>query len=247
MADDIDAMLQGQTDQDPASQAQTDDQLDGGGQQQPQPTLEEVEFNKLTGSTQDRIRRLVKDKREALQRAEQLESMTRSVPPPPPNYASTSPEVQDAVRRLSDVGIATKDQVKAEINETIAGLRFENEMQRLESAYKGSKGEPQFVREEYEDYVRTHPQYSNYAPEDVFRFKMFRDEFLNMELSGRQSSFSGDVNTLRPTRTSVHKESLTPETIEEKLSTLKGSARQQWYDDHKDEINEVLGRQNPNQ
>ncbi len=231
-------MLQG-SDQTPASQAQTDDQV---GSTEIEPTPEEAEYNKLSGSVQHRIRQLVQQKRAADERATRFESERGSVPPPAPGQTQFNPEVQNARQTLTNIGMATKDDVTNTVNETLANLRFEQEMQRLENNFTGSKGEPTFVREEYEDYVRSHPQFKTYMPEDVFKEKMFRDEFLNLELNGRQTSPRGSGNTLKPTRTSVQREELTPETIEEKLKTLPEAERKQWYNDHLDEINQVLGR-----
>jgi hypothetical protein len=245
MADDLDQMLQGQ-DKAPASPAQTEGQEGEpieGEEPKKEPTSEEVEFNKLAGSTQDRIKKLVQDKRELLERNRRLETIQGSVPPPPPGVVN--PDVKSAVEKLDEVGIATKDYTKEQINESLASLRYENEINRLTDKYSGAKGEPQFVREEYEEFVSSHPQYKNYFPEDVFKEKMFRDEFLNLEVAERQSPESKGTKTLKPTKTQVTKESLTPEYIEEQLKSLQEPQRSQWYNEHVDEINAVLGKMSP--
>lgn len=238
MADDIDAMLQGQETPAPTSQVQNGSQIDApdtGDQSE-----EEVEFNKLTGSTQDRIRKLVHDKREAMEKAQQYESVLRTTPPPPPT--EQNPDVQQAVRKLSDVGIATKDDVDTRISQSLGALRYEAEMQRLASTYTGKDGEPQFDRTEYEEFIRDNPVYVNYYPEDTFKMKMFPDEFANM---GNKSQTVSASKTLKPTRTSQQKETFTPEYIEEKMKSLSPDERKQWYQENLSEINATLGKMSP--
>ena len=241
MADDIDAMLsQGQETPAPASQAQNGSQIDA---PDGQLSEEEVEFGKLSGSTQDRIRKLVHDKQELLAKTQQYESVLKSVPPPPPMGDQPNSDVQQAVRKLSEVGIATKDDVSNMLTQSLQRLSYEEEMKRLASTYTGKDGEPQFDRIEYEDFVRDNPVYSNYYPEDVFKDKMFRDEFHNLNGSSQTTK----TTTLKPTRTSSgQKETFSPEYIEEKLKSLPPEERQQWYQENLSEINAVVGKMNPN-
>jgi len=241
MPDELDNLLQGQNDPSASdSQSQTTGQgLDFEERNaSEQLTPEEIEFNSLTGSTQDRIKKLVSDKRNL---SEQLDmERKRTYVPPPPVYGNnqSNPEVSDAVRKLSDVGIATDEKVEKKINESLGQLRYENELLRLESKFSGDAGEPKFVRDEYEDYVSSHPQYRNYLPEDVYR-KMYDEELLNIEVQKRQGTPNKNVRTLKPARTQVQGESLTPEYIEERLKQPDG---QQWYSDNVTKINAVLGR-----
>jgi hypothetical protein len=238
MADQIDAMLQGQTPA-PTSQVQSGSQVDApdtGDQSE-----EEVEFNKLTGSTQDRIRKLVRDKREAMEEAEGYKNTFRTVPPPAPINNEPNPDVRQAVQKLSDVGLATKEEVDQRIGQSLSALRYESEMARLASTFSGSKGEPQFDRSEYEDFVRDNPVYINYYPEDVFRMKMFPDEFSNMGVKEPER----ETTTLKPVKTSQQKETFSPEYIEEKLKSLPANERQQWYNENLSEINATLGNMSP--
>lgn len=234
--DDLDRMLQGD-DQNPASPAQTIDQGDDL-QQQDQQSPEEVEFNNLTGSTQERIRKLARDKRELLT---QLEQQKNAYIPPAPNSNFRDPQEQAAIQTLADKGIATDEKVSKYVDEKYNAIRWELEQNRLESRYSGAKGEPQYVREEVESFIQQHPQYRAYAPEDVFKSKMFPDEFLNMELQKRGVK-SKQTSTMRPTKQAVAQEGMTPEYIEQRLQQPDG---RQWYDDHLDEINAVLSKMNP--
>src|SRR5258708_27487850 len=142
MADYRDARLQG-TDQAPASPAQTRDQaIDADKAESP----EEVEWNRLSGSAQERFKKAWAKVHEKEVENEKLKSTMSSVPPPAPGSNLMNPEVQNAVRQLEGVGVATQDYVKNIISENTAQQRYEQEMQRLTSDFKGTRGEPQFVR-----------------------------------------------------------------------------------------------------
>jgi hypothetical protein len=68
---------------------------------------------------------------------------------------------------------------------------------------------------------------------------MYDEELLNIEFQKRQGQSSRTTKTLKPTRTQVQGDSLTPEYIEERL---KQPDAQQWYSDNVTKINAVLGR-----
>lgn len=233
--DDLDRMLQGD-DQNPASPAQNQDQGDDLTQDQPSP--EEVEFNSLTGSTQERIRKLAKDKRDLLT---QLEQKNNAYVPPAPNSNFQDPQEQAAIQTLAAKGITTDEKMNRVVDERFNAIRWELEQNRLESRYSGVKGEPQYVKEEVESFIQQHPQYRGYSPEDVFKTKMFPDEFLNLELQKRGVK-SKQTATMRPTKQAVAQEGMTPEYIENRLQQPDG---RQWYDEHLDEINAVLSKMNP--
>lgn len=238
MADDLDAMLQG-ADQPPASPAQTTEgQQDDATQQTP----EEVEFNSLTGSTQDRIKKLIRRAQDA--EAKSVSGETRVVPPPPANFQN--PETKVALEQLANAGVTTDEKLESKLNERENRLLWNFEMNRLESKYDGSKGEPKFVRDEVEDFMRTHQNLVAYAPEDVFRFKMFNDEFSNLERQ-TTSPKTGQTSTLRPSKANVQDEAMSPERIEETLQNpnMTLEQKQQWYDANLDKINAALERMVP--
>ncbi len=238
MADDIDAMLsQGQETPAPTSQVQNGSQIDAPDVGQSE---EEVEFNKLTGSTQDRIRQLSRKAKDAMEKNQTYEGMLRTLPPPAPQGDEPNSDVQQAVRKLSDVGIATKEDVNNIVGQSLSALRYEQEMARLTSTYTGNNNEPQFDRTEYEEFVRDNPVYANYYPEDTFKMKMFADEF-----SGKTEPSVSSPKTLKPTRTSQQKETFSPEYIEEKLKSLPEDEKKQWYAENLFEINAALRKMNP--
>jgi hypothetical protein len=236
MADDIDAMLRGDETPAPTSQVENGSQIDA--PDEGSLSEEEVEFNKLTGSTQERIKKLVRDKREAMEKLSMYENAMRTVPPPPPTNNELNPDVQQAVQKLSEVGIATDEKVDAKIAQTLSALRYEQEMARLASIYTGADNKPAFDRAEYEEFIRENPVYANYYPEDTFRMKMFPDEFANSSAPEHVSA----PKTLKPTRTSQNQETFTPEYIEEKLKSLPVEERKQWYIDNLSEINATLSK-----
>ncbi len=228
MADELDQMLQGAEDQSQVSPAE------GGQDATVQPlnqTPEEVEFNSLSGNTQERIRELIRQKNEALQNQQ-----VAYVPPAP--TTPDNPDVQEAVRKLNQVGIATKDDVNKTVEEKLNQIRWDQEMSRLEGSFNGQDGTPQFNRVEVEDYIRTHPQFMGYTPEDVFKFKMFPDDFM-----GARQPQTKRSSTLRPSKPAAPSAGLTVEEIADKTNFAKyGPAALEWQEEHKTEIDKVLGR-----
>lgn len=237
--DDLDRMLQGD-DQGPASPAQTEDQGDPT-QTVEQQSPEEVEFNSLTGSTQDRIRQLAKSKRELQIQLEQSRNAPQGFVPPAPNSNFRDPQEEAAIQTLSNKGIATDEKVDKKLSEGINAVRWEFEQGRLESKWHGQSDTPQYVREEVESFIQAHPQYRAVPPEVVFKSFMFPDEFLDFEIKKRGTK-TGQTSTLRPTKQPVAQEGMTPEYIEQRLQQPDG---RQWYDEHLDEINNVLKNMSP--
>lgn len=236
-------MLQGD-DQASASQAQND-QVNDSTQGTPvdQQTPEEVAFNSLSGNAQERFRRIIREKNEYAQRLANLEKMGGQSVPPAPNSSFTSPDERQALETLASKGIATDEKVDRKLDERLNLLRWEMEQTRLEGKYPGKKdGEPAYVREEVEEFIRAHPKYAGYSPEDVFRDYMFRDEFLNLELQ-RRGSRTGQTQTLRPTSRMVTQEQgLTPEYIAKRTDIKEYPDAVQWQEEHREEIDKVLSQ-----
>lgn len=247
IADELDAMLQGQ-DNAPASQAQIDGQGDDGTNgttQVTQPTPEEIEFNSLEGSARDRFKRVTKENKDLKQRLTNLERMNTSYIPPAPGSNFTNPDEQAAIQTLANKGIATDEKVNATVDNRVNQLRWELEQNRLESRYDGTRKvgditEPQYVRDEVEDFITSHPQYRGYAAEDVFRFKMFPDEFMNLEVT-RRGTKTGKSSTLKPTASSRSQEpGMSLEYIADRTDSKKYPDALQWQEEHKAEIDKVL-------
>lgn len=203
---------------------------------------EEAKWNSLTGTTQERIRQLARENNR-LREAESLKNQAPQYNYPQPNAygaQTRTPEVESAVQRLSDVGIATDAKVEEKVNQKVAGLVYQLELDKLSDKYSGETGLPKFEREEYEDYVARHPQYRTYAPEDVYK-KMYEPEITEWQVQnhGRQLPSKSVTPSLRPTRTLVREEALTPEGIEQRLNQPDG---RQWYEQNRDKIQTVLAK-----
>ncbi|MCK9370919.1 hypothetical protein M0R04_13495 [Candidatus Dojkabacteria bacterium] len=231
--------VQGADDQSPASPANLGGQTIEESNEQVVPLVnqspEEVEFNNLSGNTQERVLTLLERTKKAEEERDFYKSQNSYVPPAP--ITPQNPDVQDAVRKLSEVGIATKDDVDRTVDQKLNQIRWENEMGRLQSNYSGEDGKPQFVREEVEDYIRTHPQYIGYTPEDVFKYKMFGDEFTGtVKQEPRRSS------TLRPSKQQAQQTAMTVEYIAERTDINKYPDAREWQEEHKAEIDKVLGQ-----
>ena len=232
MADDLDKMLDGNDNPSVSSAQDGSQQVDSiqGNPIEQQP--EEVEFNKLSGSARDRIKAIWARAREA-EEALEAERSTRQTYVPPAPASNLAPDQETAIKTLEKFGISTDSKVDQKLAQVQNQILWNFEQQRLEEKYTGENDEPQYVREEVEDYIRKHPQYAGYAAEDVFKYKMFPDEFENLKTPGTPKRTS----TLKPTKAQVMDETLTPEYIEERLKQPDG---QQWYTDHLDEINNVV-------
>jgi hypothetical protein len=231
MPDDIDALLKEEGDS-TDSQTVKKPAVDEGGK-----TPEEIAWSELKGSTQDRVRRLIEERNQALNELENLKKASQFNVPPPPSYVN--PQVQEAVNKLSDVGIATKDFVKEEVSNKMATIAYNYELDRLENKYNGSDDRPKFTRTEYEDFVSRNPQYKSYLPEDVYKI-MYQEELLDYEIKHISSNKGSRAPSLKPTSTQKTGEGeLTLEEIEDRLKQPDG---RKWYEKNIDKINRVLAQ-----
>lgn len=210
------------------------------------PSAEEVAFNSLKGTTQERIRTLANRANEAAQLKSEMEQLRadmesmrlRGMTP----QAMQSPDVQDAVSKLDQFGVATKEytnkQIDEKVDQKLSGIVWKMEMDRLESRHSGNDGLPAFDRAEYEAYIGANPQYRGYAPEDVYK-KMFEDDIFDAKVKTLGTHPVKQSPTLRATRTRVQEETMTPEYIEKRLQQPDG---RQWYAQNIDKINAVIAR-----
>lgn len=198
-----------------------------------QQTQEEAEWSSLKGPTQERIRQLIDERNEARQERDRVLKTDVQYTP---NVAQPNPNVEDALHKLSSAGVALKDDVKKEVNDGLASIRYQMELDRLEDKFGGNDGRPKFDRTEYEDYVNRHPEYRGYFPEDVYQ-KMYREELRDWE-SSHEDKRTISSRSVRPTKTATQEETLTPESIEARLKEPDG---REWYDRNISKINRVLG------
>lgn len=200
---------------------------------------EEESWKNLSGPAQERFRQVTRENNLLRQRL----NLSAQNNPPVPAYKpdTTDPGVSDAVRRLSEVGIATDEKVEQVVNQRLGSLVYQMDLDRLASKYDGTNGLPQFDKDEYEDYIARHPQYRNYAPEDVYA-KIYEPEILDYKLKHlEQPTTTTTTPSLRPTKTQVREEPLSPELIEQRLKEPDGP---QWYARNIDKVNAFLAKQN---
>lgn len=207
------------------------------------PSAEEVAFNSLKGSTQDRVRTLAQRANHATQLESENEQLKQQMEALRlRNMSPVNPDVQDAVSRLDGVGIATKEytnkQIDEKVDQKLSGIVWKMEMDRLEGRHSGNDGLPAFDRTEYEAYIGANPQYRGYSPEDVYN-KMFEDDIFDAKVKNLGKQPVKQSPTLRATRTRVQEETMTPEYIEQRLKQPDG---RQWYEQNLQKINSVIGR-----
>lgn len=207
------------------------------------PSPEEANWNSLSGHAQDRFREVTRGANEArreLEEERRLRIEAQQLATYPSYKTDTQePDVASAVKRLSDVGIATKAEVNQAVDQKLGNLVYNMEMDRLKGKYDGSTGLPTFDKDEYEDFVSRNPKYRNYEPEDVYQ-KMYEPEIDNWKLTNTGKSGVTQRNvTLPPTRTQVKEEPLTPELIEQRLRQPDG---REWYEKNLDRINAVMSK-----
>lgn len=235
MVDDIDALLEGE------DASQSDSQDDKGQQSQEDGGHDEgsqlkSEWESLKGGTQDRVKKLIEEREYWKRQSQQHNATDNRVVPPAP--ASANPDVKDAINKLREVGIATTDDVKAQIADNMANLTYRYELDRLEGKYTGDDGKPKFQREEYEDYVSRNPQYSGYLPEDVYNI-MYKEELMDFAMKHSNSQRSQN-SSLKPTRTVKTTEGeMTLEEIEKRLAQSDGP---EWYEKNFKRINDAVTR-----
>jgi len=244
MAQDIDAMLQPESEPDPAvPPAERRVQATDSGEPLDAPELqspEEVEFRALKGPTQDRIRKLIQEKNRMAQDLERLKTM----PPAPNPYEGDpkrDPAISDAIRKLREVGVATDETVDQKIQESLSRMRYYTELDRLEQNFTGDDGRPKFDRVEYQDYISRHPEYSGYLPEDVY-LKMYREELRDWEGQTGRDTRSSSKPSLRPIKTQIRETAMTPEQIEARLKEPDGP---EWYTKNQDKINRAIAQMAP--
>lgn len=237
MTDDLDVMLQGEN-QDSPSGSQTENASTGSNSDIPaddgqgtEGEEEKVTFDKLTGSAQDRFRKIYQDRQNKIAEAEKWKQLAMQNQPVQQQTTNgqPNPEVQDAIQKLDSAGIATKEFVQKQVQDILAQKTYYDELSKLEGQINGSDGRPAFTREEYFDYVDRHPQYKNYLPIDVYA-KMYPEELRDWQETHKSETQVRKSSALRPTRTaSRENEELTVDEIEAKLKSLPEPQRSEWY------------------
>ncbi len=191
----------------------------------------EAAWEGLAGSTQDRVVELVR--RAKLAEAEKLRleaELSRTKSQPVTTHTETTDvDVQEAVRKLKEYGIVTKDDLTA-IQDR---LYLEREHDRLERKYSGEAGKPKYNREEVEDYARSH--YFGGNLESAYK-DMYWDELVDAEVKNRAPKH--DTYTERPTASvKVGEKPLTVDSLRERLRQPDGA---EWWAKNREKIEPLL-------
>jgi len=203
-----------------------------------QPQTSEVEgvFNKLPGSTQDRVRKLWQKNKETEAELEQARQalLARSYTQPEVTAPASTPDLDKAKQVIKSLNFTTSEDVDARINNIIRQQEYRRNMEVLEKEFSGKDGRPQFSKDEYEGFVRTNPKYQYYDPKDVYGI-MYQDELDDWKVKTAGKSSTGSLKSGKSGLNTV--DEWTPEYIEEKLKGANGPA---FYDKNKDKIEQVL-------
>lgn len=186
------------------------------------PTSEaESKWESMKGSTQERIVKLVRDKNETkaeLERERLTKAQSVDQPVPQPASAPTELEVQDAVKKLRDYGVVTKD----DLDRLKGNMYLEKEHDRLKAKFDGSEGLPKYISEEVEDYARSHNLGGHLQ---IAYEQMYRDELLDAEVKKRGTKKT--TYTEKPTASVKIGEK--PLTIESLRARLRQPDSAEWW------------------
>jgi hypothetical protein len=219
------------------------------------PTPEELEFNKLSGSAQERFkkillrnRELATQNQELAQKVEQVQQPNTppvQVPEPTTEPNGFTAEQEQAIENLRKFGVWTKkDQQeleakqKTEMEEQQRELQdnilIETEYARLEAAHNGGDGLPRFDREAIEEYMR---ETGVYNPEKAYE-DLYRDELFDM-WAKNQSGTTPQVYSEKPSvSVGSSTEPLSMEGLRERLRQPDGQA---WWEKNRERLLPVIG------
>jgi len=197
----------------------------------------EAEWKDLSGKTQDRVVSLVREKNKLkaeLERAkvQPVGNLTPQEPiQPTADKAPSKTEVEEAVKKLKEFGVVTKDDLQAVQDRNF----LDREHDRLGSKYSGSKGLPKYVNEEVEDYARSH--YFGGNLEAAYR-DMYYDELVDADVQKRGGK--AKTYTEKPTvSVKVGEKPLTRESLQARLRKPDGA---EWWAKNKAKIQPLMAK-----
>ena len=202
-----------------------------------QPTAEELEWNKLSGPVQKRVRTLLDERNELRAKVQTIETQVPYAETPAPATTQTqevmTPEQQQAVENLRKFGIlTTQDLQKVEDKMTL-----DNEYTRLETRYSGDDGKPVFDRSEVERHMR---DTGIYNPEKAYE-DLYRDELFDWRSNQKshRSETPRQTYSERPSASTVSKtEPLTVDGLRQRLAQPDG---REWWDKNRERILPMIG------
>lgn len=189
----------------------------------------EVAWEKLSGTTQSRVRELVNRAKTAEEKATGPLTNTNIADDTSKEETPSQTEVKEAIDKLRGYGVVTTDDLDA-----LKGRFFlDGEHRRLEGKYDGSDGLPKYDSVVAEDYARTHNFGGNL---EAAHREMFHDEILDAEVKNRKPA--RDTYTEKPTASvRVGEKPLTVDSLRERLRQPDGVT---WWQKNKEKIEPLL-------
>lgn len=174
-------------------------------QEERQSSEEEIEFGKLSGSAQDRIRTLIKERNEAKEQlSRQAQDDVQAVIPPSNQYGEED-EVQKAAKLLKEkAGMVTRDDLDAILNR----IETDKIHAGLEKEFDGRDGRPKYDRLEVED----HAKRKNIWNLEAAYQNMYFDELQDIGRTKKKQTYTSKPQASRP------QETVTVESFQKKLS-----------------------------
>lgn len=215
-----------------------------------EPTPEELEWNKLGGRTQDRVKQLIRERNQWREAAQ-----TQPTPPVQQTYVppvsvqneivsdKLTPEQELAIENLRKFGVWTKkDQeeydrkqeakFQARQQEVEDEVLIETEYARLEGVHDGSDGLPAFDRALIEEHMKATGVYN---PEKAYE-DLYRDEIFDSW--ARKGESSKPTYSEKPKPVSNQTEPLTLDGLRERLRQPDGQA---WWEKNRERLLPQVG------
>lgn len=198
-------------------------------------TLEEIEWARLKGSTQERVRELIQERDDARRKAE-LPNLSGQYQQPISQVVpeQSSADFEEAVQKLSQHGMVTRDELRKELGAIQDRMVLEKSHEGLESEYSGSDGRPKYDKVEVEDYMR---RKGIWNPLAAYR-DLYFDELQDWSI--KQIRSKSKTYSEKPTSSvSGREQPLSAESIAERLRKPDG---REWYEKNKEKIKPLLGQ-----
>jgi len=200
-----------------------------------------AEWERLKGSTQDRIRQLIRERnelRKQLEGGQKTQPLSQVAPPPPPSAGTEiqpeelTEEQRQAFKILKEkFGVVTKEDLQA-LQDRMA---LDNEHTRLERLYDGSDGRPKYDRVEVEDWMRRHP--GVYVPEVAYKM-MYEEELADWHLRQAGRTKRTTYSERPKGSTATRRRPLTVASLRERLNRPDG---REWWEKNRERILPLMG------
>jgi DNA-directed RNA polymerase subunit F len=203
-----------------------------------QPTAEELEWNKMSGPVQKRVRNLLEERNNLRNEVQTIKAQIPYAPQQvaqvqPTTSEEVTPEQQQAVENLRKFGIlTTKD-----LQEVQDQLTLDSEYMRLETRYSGDDGKPVFDRSEVERHMRDTGIYNpEKAYEDLYRDELF--DWRSNQMSQRAETPRQTYSERPSASTQSKTEPLTVDGLRQRLAQPDG---REWWDKNREKILPIIG------